>query len=71
MEAMAYMTLRAQPVAMATTQLLQATCQEVEIRWPVMWREKKQLGMRWVVAIDEKGTRRLRMVWQASGRETA
>lgn len=63
---MACMTLTAQQVAMATTQLLQAADQVVEITWPVVVRrEPNPLEMRWVVAIDENG-KHLHMNWQAA-----
>jgi hypothetical protein len=47
---MTCMTLFAQPVAMATTQLVR------EI-------QHKSLRMSWVVVTDERGQRRLRMRW--------
>jgi hypothetical protein len=58
------MTLFAQPVAMATTQLRCATYHEEASSWQVEPKaEQKSLRMSWVVVTDEHGKRKLRMHW--------
>jgi len=58
---MSCMTLFAQPMAMATTQLASAIHYEDAILEPKA--EYKPLRMSWVVVTDENGKRQLRMHW--------
>ncbi len=67
---MCCMTLFAQPMAMATTQLVSAVQQEENLFWRVEPKtEHTSLRMSWVVVTDERGQRQLRMHWEtAEGR---
>jgi hypothetical protein len=61
---MACMTLFAQPMAMATTQLESAVQHQENFSWQVEPKtEHKPLRMSWVVVTDERGQRQLRMRW--------
>ena len=61
---MTCMTLFAQPLAMATTQLVTAIQREQNFSWHVEPKtEHTSLRMSWVVVTDERGQRRLRMHW--------
>jgi hypothetical protein len=61
---MSCMTLFAQPIAMATTQLVSAIHHEDASLWQVEPKaEHKPLSMSWVVVTDENGERQLRMHW--------
>jgi hypothetical protein len=65
---MACMTLLAQPVAMATTQLARSIPYEGFARWESGQNTDRQLlRMNWVVVTDNHGNQRLRMEWSASG----
>lgn len=64
---MTCMTLFAQPMAMATTQLARAIHNEDVYTWPVEAKaERKPLRMSWVVVTDERGKRQLRMRWETA-----
>jgi hypothetical protein len=61
---MSCMTLIAQPIAMATTQLVSAIHHEDATLQRVGPRaEHKPLRMSWVVVTDEHGKQQLRMHW--------
>jgi hypothetical protein len=61
---MAGMTLFAQPMAMATTQLASAIQGEENLSWRLEPKtEHNSLRMNWVVVTDEEGKRQLRMRW--------
>jgi hypothetical protein len=63
---MSCMTLFAQPMAMATTQLVSAIHHEDATLWQVEPKaEHTALRMSWVVVTDEHGKRQLRMHWVA------
>jgi hypothetical protein len=65
---MCCMTLFAQPMAMATTQLVSAIHHEDAPLWQVEPKaERKPLSMSWVVVTDEHGKRQLRMHWVKQG----
>jgi len=59
------MTLFAQPMAMATTQLVRAVQPEDTFSWLESKAEQQPLRMNWVVVTDENGKRKLRMHWVA------
>ncbi len=64
---MACITLFAQPMAMATTQLARVIQQESESTWQTNATvEPKSLSMSWVVVTDSNGGRKLRMQWAPS-----
>jgi len=64
---MACITLFAQPMAMATTQLERVIQQESESTWQLNATvEPKSLSMSWVVVTDSNGGRKLRMQWVPS-----
>jgi hypothetical protein len=64
---MACITLFAQPMAMATTQLVRANRSENAFTWH---QESKpvcsSLRMSWLVATDNSGNRQLRMQWTSA-----
>ena len=60
---MACMTLLAQPMAMATTQLARVIRYEVPVRQQEPNTERKPLRMNWVVVTGKNGSRELRMQW--------
>ena len=60
---MSCMTLFAQPMAMATTQLVSAIHHEDATLRGEPKAEHKPLRMSWVVVTDENGKRQLRMHW--------
>jgi hypothetical protein len=61
---MACMTLFAQPITMATTQLVSAVQRTENFSWDVAPKRKHTfLRMNWVVVTDERGQRQLRMHW--------
>ena len=61
---MACMTLTAQPLAMATTQLARVVDYECASTWqPEMAVERTPLRMSWVVVTDDDGKEQLRMRW--------
>jgi hypothetical protein len=63
---MCCITLFAQPMAMATTQLARVIRYEDASSWQVEPKaEQKSLGMSWVVVTDENDNRQLRMRWVA------
>jgi hypothetical protein len=62
---MACMTLLAQPVAMATTQLARVIRYEVSAPQHEQNTGRQPLRMNWVVVTDKNGSRRLRMQWVA------
>ena len=62
---MTCMTLFAQPMAMATTQLVKAVCQEDTCSWQMVLKTPQSLRMSWVVVTDEHGQRQIRMHWVA------
>ena len=63
---MACITLLAQPMAMATTQLTRATRYEVSAPWHLVQdAQRNSLRMNWVVVTGKDGNRRLRMQWSA------
>jgi len=63
---MSCMTLFAQPMAMATTQLASAIhYEDATLRQVEPKAEHKPLRMSWVVVTDENGKRQLRMHWVA------
>jgi hypothetical protein len=65
---MSCMTLFAEPMAMATTQLVRAIQHEDTCSWRTEPKaEQKPLSMSWVVVTDEHGKRELRMRWVARG----
>jgi len=65
---MTCMTLFAQPMAVATTQLVSAIQHEQNFSWHVdPETEHTPLRMSWVVVTDERGHRHLRMRWVAVG----
>jgi hypothetical protein len=60
---MCCMTLFAQPMAMATTQLVRVHHEDAAL-WQVEPKaEQKPLRMSWVVVTDENGKRQPRMHW--------
>jgi len=62
---MTCMTLFAQPLAMATTQLVTAIQHEQNFSWHVDPETvHRSLRMSWVVVTDERGRRQLRMHWR-------
>jgi len=63
---MACMTLLAQPMAMATTQLARVIRYEVSAPWEEQNSGRQPLRMNWVVVTDKSGSRRLRMQWKAA-----
>ena len=64
---MSCMTLIAQPIAMATTQLVSAIHHEdATLRQVEPKAEYKPLRMSWVVVTDESGKRQLRMHWETA-----
>lgn len=64
---MACITLFAQPLAMATTQLEQAIHHEDARSWQLNEIvERSSLRMSWVVATDNNGNRKLQMQWTPS-----
>ncbi len=64
---MACITLFAQPMAMATTQLARAIPQETVCRQWEAGAARSTLRMSWVVATDSKGSKRLRIEWVPGG----
>ena len=60
---MACITLVAQPMAMATTQLARAIRYEVTVPQQHHNIERQPLRMNWVVVTGKDGTRRLSMHW--------
>jgi len=65
---MACITLLAQPMAMATTQLTHAIRYEVSAPWQLeQSTERQSLRMNWVVVTGKSGSRTLRMQWAADG----
>jgi hypothetical protein len=65
---MACMTLLAQPVTMATTQLAREIPYKVSNPW--QWThntERQPLRMNWVVVTGKNGRRQLRMQWLPCG----
>jgi hypothetical protein len=64
---MACMTLLAQPMAMATTQLTRTIGYEVSALWQERNTERQPLRMNWVVVTGNNGNRMLRMQWAADG----
>jgi hypothetical protein len=62
---MACMTLLAQPMAMATTQLARAIGYEVSAPWQHENTERQPLRMNWVVVTGKNGSGVLRMQWAA------
>jgi hypothetical protein len=64
---MACTTLLANPLAMTTTPFTRAISHDESIPWrPLVYTESRLLRMNWVVVIDKKGSRRLRMSWAAN-----
>ncbi len=64
---MACITLFAQPMAMATTQLVRAIHDENTFTWQQAGKaECRPLRMSWVVVIDKSGSRQLRMQWASA-----
>ena len=64
---MACITLFAQPMAMATTQLAQVVHYECACTCQLEGGvERKSLSMSWVVVTDKKGNRQLQMQWAAA-----
>jgi hypothetical protein len=64
---MACMTLSAQPVAMATTQLARIIRYDISAPWHFeQITEPQPLRMNWVVVTDQNGSRALRMQWEAA-----
>ncbi len=64
---MACMTLLAQPMAMATTQLEHVIRYEVSAPWQGQNAERQPLRMNWVVVTGKNGRRVLHMQWAADG----
>jgi len=64
---MACLTLLAQPMAMATTQLARVIRYEVSVPWLEQNTGRQPLRMNWVVVTGKSGSRRLRMQWMADG----
>jgi hypothetical protein len=64
---MACMTLLAQPVAMATTQLAREICYEVSVPQQEQETGRQPLRMNWVVVTGKNGSRALRMQWAVDG----
>ena len=62
---MTCMTLFAQPLAMATTQLVSVIQREDTSSWLEPNTIHTSLRMSWVVVTDENGKRQLRMHWVA------
>jgi hypothetical protein len=62
---MACITLLAQPMAMATTQLARVIRYEVSAPWQEQNTERQPLRMNWVVVTGKNGSRALRMQWVA------
>ena len=64
---MACITLVAQPLAMATTQLARIVHYEVAPDWQLEGTvERKSLSMSWVVVTDSNGNRKLQIQWAPS-----
>jgi hypothetical protein len=64
---MACITLFAQPLAMATTQLARAVHYEDVTPWQLERNvERKPLSMSWVVVTDRNGKRKLQIQWAPS-----
>ena len=64
---MACITLFAQPMAMATTELARTTQREDAFTWQTETRvERTSLRMSWVVVTDDNGNRQLRMQWASA-----
>lgn len=67
---MACITLLAQPMTMATTQLARAAQYEgVSARHYEGNVERTSLSMNWVVVTDSSGSRKLQMVWAPSAED--
>jgi hypothetical protein len=64
---MACMTLMAQPLAMATTQLARVIRYEVSVPQQEQNSGRQPLRMNWVVVTGKNGSRELRMQWVADG----
>jgi hypothetical protein len=64
---MACMTLLAQPMAMATTQLPRIIRYELSAPWQEQKTERQPLRMNWVVVTGKNGSRVLRMQWTVDG----
>jgi hypothetical protein len=62
---MACITLLAQPMAMATTQLARVIRCDVSAPWQEQNTERQPLRMNWVVVTGKNGSRALRMQWVA------
>jgi hypothetical protein len=62
---MACMTLTAQPMAMATTQLARVIRYDVSAPWHERNTVGQPLRMNWVVVTGKNGSRMLRMQWIA------
>jgi hypothetical protein len=62
---MSCMTLFAEPMAMATTQLVRVHHEDAPLGQVEREAEHKPLRMSWVVVTDENGKRQLRMHWVA------
>jgi hypothetical protein len=60
---MSCMTLFAEPMAMATTQLVRVHHEDAALWQVEPEAEHKPLRMSWVVVTDENGKRQLRMRW--------
>ena len=60
---MCCMTLFAQPMAVATTQLVRVHHEDAPLWQAEPKAEHKPLRMSWVVVTDEHGKRQLRMHW--------
>lgn len=60
---MACMTLTAQPMSMATTQLARVIPSEVSAPWQELNTGPQPLRTNWVVVTDNDGRRRLHMQW--------
>jgi hypothetical protein len=64
---MACITLFAQPMAMATTQLVRAIRYENAFPWPQNGKaECSSLRLSWVVVTDNNGNSQLRMQWESA-----
>jgi len=64
---MACITLLAQPLAMATTQLVRAIPRDDAFTWQQESNaERNGLRMSWVVVTDQQGNRQLRMQWASA-----
>ena len=60
---MACMTLFAQPMAMATTELVRAVPREAVSRQKYAGATRSTVRMSWVVVTDSEGRKQLRMEW--------